>query len=55
MKNDFQPTVGHSFNLRGEWGGVLDCEVLKVEPHQDPVLQLGLRPRGRGLCPEAAW
>ena len=34
MKNDFAPVVGHSFNLRGEWGGVLDCEVLTVEPHK---------------------
>ena len=32
MKNDFAPVVGHRFNLRGEWGGVLDCEVLTVEP-----------------------
>lgn len=32
MKNDFRPAVGHRFNLRGEWGGVLDCEVLAVEP-----------------------
>ena len=34
MKNDFKPDVGHRFNLRGEWGGVLDCEVLEVEPHR---------------------
>ena len=34
MKNDFKPVVGHSFNLRGEWGGVLDCVVLAVEPHK---------------------
>jgi uncharacterized protein YndB with AHSA1/START domain len=33
MKNDFKPVVGHVFNLRGDWGGVLDCEVLAVEPH----------------------
>lgn len=33
MKNDFKPQVGHAFNLRGEWGGVLDCEVLAVEPN----------------------
>ena len=33
MKNDFMPVVGHRFNLRGEWGGVLDCEVLTVEPY----------------------
>lgn len=32
MKNDFNAVVGHKFNLRGEWGGVLDCEVLTVEP-----------------------
>jgi uncharacterized protein YndB with AHSA1/START domain len=34
MKNDFKAVVGHSFNLRGDWGGVLDCEVLAVEPHK---------------------
>jgi len=34
MKNDFKPNVGHRFNLRGEWGGVLDCEVLTVEQHK---------------------
>src|SRR3954453_13480808 len=32
MKNDFQPVVGHRFNLSGDWGGGLDCEVLAVEP-----------------------
>lgn len=31
MKNDFQPVVGHHFKLRGEWGGVMDCEVLAIE------------------------
>lgn len=34
MKNDFAPVVGHRFNLRGEWGGVLDCEVLAIEPNK---------------------
>jgi uncharacterized protein YndB with AHSA1/START domain len=34
MKNDFAPSVGHRFELRGEWGGVLDCEVLVVEPQK---------------------
>src|SRR5246127_3288025 len=34
MKNDFKPMVGHSFKLRGGWGGVLNCEVLAVEPHK---------------------
>ncbi len=30
MKNDFVPRVGHRFHLRGDWGGVLDCEVLEI-------------------------
>ncbi|WP_425995313.1 SRPBCC family protein [Afipia sp. DC4300-2b1] len=34
MKNDFKPVVGHSFNLKGEWGGVLDCEVLAIESNR---------------------
>jgi uncharacterized protein YndB with AHSA1/START domain len=38
MKNDFQPVVGHRFNLRAEpmphWNGVTDCEVLAVEPQR---------------------
>lgn len=33
MKNDFQPVVGHGFNLRGDWGAV-DCRVLEVEPNR---------------------
>ena len=34
MKNDFKLDVGHRFNLRGDWGGVLDCEVLEIEPNR---------------------
>jgi uncharacterized protein YndB with AHSA1/START domain len=34
MKNDFEPVVSHRFKLRGNWGGVLDCEVLAVEPNK---------------------
>ena len=51
MKNDFKPQAGHHFTLRGEWGGVLDCEVLTIEPptrlayswnfkHEDPAYAL---------------
>jgi uncharacterized protein YndB with AHSA1/START domain len=51
MKNDFHPAVGHKFNLRGDWGGVLDCEVLELEAnrtlsyswnfaHEDPAFAL---------------
>jgi uncharacterized protein YndB with AHSA1/START domain len=31
MKSDFQPQLGHRFQLRGDWGGILDCEVLAIE------------------------
>lgn len=38
MKNDFQPTVDRKFNFRTEpmphWNGVVDCQVLAVEPHK---------------------
>jgi len=34
MRNDFKPVVGQRFNLRGDWGGVLDCEVLQIEAHK---------------------
>ena len=34
MKNDFAPVVGHRFQLRGDWGGVLDCEVLDIDPNR---------------------
>jgi uncharacterized protein YndB with AHSA1/START domain len=33
MKVDFQPVVGHRFNLRADWGAV-DCQVLAVEPNK---------------------
>lgn len=36
MANDFQPVVGHRFSFRAKpapnWSGVIDCEVLVVEP-----------------------
>jgi uncharacterized protein YndB with AHSA1/START domain len=33
MKNDFKPVVGHSFNLRADWGAA-GCQVLAVEPNK---------------------
>ena len=36
LKNDFKPVVGHRFQFRREpmpnWNGIIDCEVLEVEP-----------------------
>jgi uncharacterized protein YndB with AHSA1/START domain len=38
MDNDFQPVVGHKFNFRStpmpHWNGVIDCEVLVIEPNK---------------------
>ena len=38
MDNDFQPVVGHRFNFRSppmpNWNGVIDSEVLAVEPNK---------------------
>jgi uncharacterized protein YndB with AHSA1/START domain len=33
MKNDFQPSVGHKFNFRGDWGAA-ECQVLAIEPNK---------------------
>jgi uncharacterized protein YndB with AHSA1/START domain len=36
LKNDFQPVAGHSFRLSRDpmpnWDGVIDCQVIAVEP-----------------------
>ncbi len=38
MENDFRPVVGHKFSFRAKpvpnWNGVVDGEVLVVEPHR---------------------
>ncbi|HEX3395247.1 MAG TPA: SRPBCC domain-containing protein [Steroidobacteraceae bacterium] len=38
MDNDFQPVVGHKFSFRStpvpNWNGVIDSEVLVVEPNK---------------------
>jgi uncharacterized protein YndB with AHSA1/START domain len=38
MENDFQPVVGHRFHFRStpmpNWNGVIDCQVLLVEPNK---------------------
>jgi uncharacterized protein YndB with AHSA1/START domain len=37
MANDFQPVVGHRFSFRAtpvpNWNGLIECEVLDVEPN----------------------
>ncbi len=50
MKNDFQPTLGHRFNLRGDWGAV-DCEVLQIVPNET----LSYRWAAMGLESVVTW
>jgi Activator of Hsp90 ATPase homolog 1-like protein len=53
MENDFQPFVGHRFNFHAtpmpHWNGIVDCQVLVVEPNQRLSYSLErLRRRGGG-------
>ena len=55
MDNDFQPVVGHKFNFRAtpmpQWNGVIDCEVLVVEPNKKLSYSWG----SMGLASVVAW
>jgi uncharacterized protein YndB with AHSA1/START domain len=55
MKNDFQAEVGHRFNFRAtpmpNWSGVIDCEVLLVEPRS----RLSYSWASMGLKSVVAW
>jgi uncharacterized protein YndB with AHSA1/START domain len=55
MKNDFQPNVGHKFSFRTtpmpNWNGVIDCEVLVVEPNSRLSYSWG----SMGLKTVVAW
>ena len=55
MDNDFQPIVGHKFNFRAtpmpNWNGVIDCEVLVVEPDKKLSYSWG----SMGLASVVAW
>jgi len=55
MRNDFQPMVGRRFQFRSEpmpnWNGVVDCEVLIV----DPLKQLSYSWGSMGLGSIVLW
>jgi uncharacterized protein YndB with AHSA1/START domain len=55
MSNDFQPVVGHKFTLRAtpvpNWNGVIDCEVLLVEPNSRLTYSWGTM----GMKSVVAW
>jgi len=55
MKSDFKPSVGHRFNLRGDWGGVLDCEVLVVEPNKKLSYTWNFDDAANGLKSVVTW
>ena len=53
MSNDFEPVVGHKFQFRADpqpnWNGVVDCEVLIVEPLQRLTYNWGVGGSESGL------
>ncbi len=55
MDNDFAPVVGHQFNFRAtpmpNWNGIIDCEVLVVEPDR----KLSYRWGSMGLESVVVW
>ena len=55
MKNDFEPVVGRKFQFRADpvpnWNGVVDCEVLIV----DPLKQLSYSWGSLGLGSVVLW
>jgi uncharacterized protein YndB with AHSA1/START domain len=64
MENDFEPRVGHRFQLRAKpqpgWDGIVNCEVLELDPPRkmtwswkssvplDTTLTITLAPEGDG-------
>ena len=64
MENDFEPRVGHRFQLRAKpqpgWDGIVNCEVLELDPPRrmswswksnvpvDTVLTITLTPEADG-------
>ena len=53
MNNDFEPVVGRKFQFRAEpmpnWNGIVDCEVIAVEPIQRLSYNLGVGGGESGL------
>jgi uncharacterized protein YndB with AHSA1/START domain len=46
MENDFQPVVGRGFTFHAtpapNWNGIVECEVLQVEPHRSLSYRWGV-------------
>ena len=59
MKNDFQPTPGHKFQFRADpqpnWSGIVDCEVVAVEPQRRLAYNWGVGEDGSGMQWVVLW
>ena len=57
--NDFEPVVGRKFQFRADpmpnWNGIVDCEVLVVEPLQRLVYNWGVGDVASGLQWVVLW
>jgi uncharacterized protein YndB with AHSA1/START domain len=60
LKNDFKAVVGHRFQFRAEpvvprWNGIVDCEVLVVEPMQRLSYSWGVGETESGMQWTVDW
>ena len=60
MQNDFQPVIGHKFKLRTKpmlphWDGVVDCEVLVVEPGKRLAYSWNVGEAATGIHTTVTW
>ena len=59
MNNDFEPVVGHKFQFRAEpmpnWNGIVDCEVLVIDPLQRLSYNWGVGDPAGGLQWVVLW
>jgi uncharacterized protein YndB with AHSA1/START domain len=59
LPNDFQPAVGHRFQLRSkpmpQWNGVVDCEVLVVELHKRLTYSWNVGEAATGIATIVTW
>ena len=59
MNNDFEPVVGRKFQFRNEpkpnWNGIVDCEVLAIDPLKQLSYNWGIGGPSSGLQWVVLW
>ena len=59
MNNDFEPVPGHKFQFRADpapnWNGIVDCEVLVVEPERSLSYNWGVGDPQYGMQWVVLW